>query len=510
MSISNVLPKVLAGLVCLFFILSCQKDFGNDANREQQFDYNQFSLELKWALTRSNIWQDYLDSSINDLPPSNSSPEIKLATKISLYEPIGEASALFQDKIIKTKNIDRKTFYLEHWHNITKSKQDSVKQILQNKETREIVLNQFRKMQKTNYKSKIASTIPDVDINSCRPPSFYSDQVANVLGATGRDFFMGMHGTVASYNGRSYNTSQYGSPIDEYNYLILLWQDNVSFRMIYSSENSCALYFFDIESAIQKILMEIYGLTDSGGGDGSGGGGGGGGGTDDGGGGSTSGTRDCAGVLNGGAYIGTCGKCIGGTTGITSCTELIDSLSNYPCAQDLLNQLPNLKNNIARLIKSQFAENDDFNITFRAKQLASDIDGLYNPNSNNMYNSTITLNTDILLNSSKEYILVTMYHEALHSYLNLEERRLSSTEFTVKYPNLSRIDNGQIPKYYFHHNGFPSFINHLADAIVSFNPDIPHSDAVVLSKTGIVTNMTNSELLINQSYRNGTKGKKCN
>ncbi|WP_164126220.1 hypothetical protein [Sphingobacterium luzhongxinii] len=185
-------------------------------------------------------------------------------------------------------------------------------------------------------------------------------------------------------------------------------------------------------------------------------------------------------------------------------------MSNYPCAQDLLNQLPNLKNNIANLIKNQFVGNDDFNITFRAKQLASDIDGLYNPNSNNMYNSTITLNTDILLNSSKEYILVTMYHEALHSYLNLEEKRLSSTEFTVKYPNLSRIDNGQIPKYYFHHNGFPSFINHLADAIVSFNPDIPHADAVILSKTGIVTNMTNSELLINQSYRNGTKGKKCN
>jgi len=176
----------------------------------------------------------------------------------------------------------------------------------------------------------------------------------------------------------------------------------------------------------------------------------------------------------------------------------------------LLTQLPNLKNNIASLIKSQFVGNDDFNITFRAKQLDSKIDGLYNPNSNNMYNSTITLNKDILLNSSKEYILVTMYHEAVHSFLNLEEKRLTPTQFAIKYPNLSRIDNNQVPRYYFNHNGFASFINKLADAIVSFNPNIPYSDAVILSKTGIVTNMTNAELLINQSYRNGTKGQKCN
>ena len=219
---------------------------------------------------------------------------------------------------------------------------------------------------------------------------------------------------------------------------------------------------------------------------------------------------DCAGVLNGAAYIGECGKCIGGTTGLNSCADIIDSLQNFPCAQSLLTQLPNLKNTIATLIKSQFVGNDDFNITFRAKQLDTNTDGLYNPNSNNMYNSTVTLNTDILLNSSKEYILVTMYHEALHSFLNLEEQRLSETEFTIKYPNLSRIDNNQVPRYYFHHNGFPSFINKLADAIISFNPNIPYSDAIILSKTGIVTNMTNEEKLINQSYRNGTKGQKCN
>lgn len=217
---------------------------------------------------------------------------------------------------------------------------------------------------------------------------------------------------------------------------------------------------------------------------------------------------DCARILNGSAYIGECGVCIGGTTGILSCLDLIDNLEGYPCAQNLLNQLPNCKNDIAFLIKSQFVGNQEFNITFRAKELPQNVDGFYNPNSNNMFNSTITLNADMLSNSSKEYILVTMYHEALHSVLNLEEKRLTPTEFAIKYPNLSRTYNNQMPRYYFNHNGFPSFIKLLADAIVSFNPNIPFADAVILSKTGIVNNMSNSELLLNESYRNGSKGQK--
>ena len=48
--------------------------------------------------------------------------------------------------------------------------------------------------------------------------------------------------------------------------------------------------------------------------------------------------------------------------------------------------------------------------------------------------SVIELNPDVLLGASNEYIMATMYHEALHGYLHLEQKKLGAAAFNAKYP----------------------------------------------------------------------------
>lgn len=121
MKLISITSKLLYFLICFYIFSSCQKDSIIYEIEEKKFDYNQLSLELKWAITRSTIWIEHIDSTINH---SNFifQSENKLKAKISLYEPIGAASIQFQNEIIKQKNIDNKTFYLEHWKNIISTK----------------------------------------------------------------------------------------------------------------------------------------------------------------------------------------------------------------------------------------------------------------------------------------------------------------------------------------------------------------------------------------------------
>jgi len=115
--------------------------------------------------------------------------------------------------------------------------------------------------------------------------------------------------------------------------------------------------------------------------------------------------------------IGNPGGYSGGGNGDSSTNkEIIDSLKGYPCAQALVAKLPSLKTDIANLIKNTFSVSDYVNVTFEPDKrlIGSTTDGRFNQVSGSSY--IIGLNPDVLKNASKEYILVTLYHEALHAY----------------------------------------------------------------------------------------------
>lgn len=213
--------------------------------------------------------------------------------------------------------------------------------------------------------------------------------------------------------------------------------------------------------------------------------------------------------------------------------EIIDNLTN-PCAKDLLKQLPNLKNDIAKLLRETFQTNDKYDIVFTEDNnlIGQNIDGTASgfKEIGRKKVATIALNPDILKTATKEYILVTMYHEAIHTYLNFERERLGKVDFEKRYPNIymhhtQGIYNGKAySKLQFlvhnprnkedHHFKFEKYINRLTNSILSFNPKMSRETAQAMAKVGIIreSELFDWEKQLNQNEREGKnhQGEKCN
>ncbi|SUJ29113.1 Uncharacterised protein [Sphingobacterium spiritivorum] len=189
--------------------------------------------------------------------------------------------------------------------------------------------------------------------------------------------------------------------------------------------------------------------------------------------------------------------------------EIIDSLQGYPCAQAILKKLPNLENKIAQWLKKTF-NNSDYDLTFRAITTMSDtLDGYYFPNNAIATAQTITLNGNMLLKASQEYIIATMYHEALHSFLYMEELRLKE-QFGITYTGYAKINLAGSTKFLKKHQEYSTLLSDLANAIKEFNPAISDYDAMALAKGGVISDMNTIEGSINYNHKNGKTGTKCN
>ena len=184
--------------------------------------------------------------------------------------------------------------------------------------------------------------------------------------------------------------------------------------------------------------------------------------------------------------------------------------------------MPNLNNDLARLLKDTFDTNDKVNITFKAKEGMGSVDGIksFTEYKNGVFNTTIDLNADVLKYATQEYILVTMYHEFIHAYLSYQVSTLPYDQYTAKFPKVSEYEvkdsNGNIIKKYAlikDHKNYGSFIESLKNSILSFNPKMTSSYAEALAKNGIVESLTEDESKINRNERdtknNEYKGKKC-
>ena len=216
-----------------------------------------------------------------------------------------------------------------------------------------------------------------------------------------------------------------------------------------------------------------------------------------------------------------CG-CIGGNTGITNCEQktIIDSLRGYPCAQDLLRKFPTLRTEIANLVKNTFSANDNINVTFKVNVTlaGTTTDGRtiaptgYVPGIAD--EETVELNPDVLKYATKEYILVTLYHEALHAYFNKMKHQLSPTEFTNRFGTIS-VNGGRtlFPEVDGHFEmAANNYLNGLRDVIRAFNPNFDITRAYSLAQAGVVQ-LSPANRAINDQERDtrqtGYTGTKC-
>ena len=211
--------------------------------------------------------------------------------------------------------------------------------------------------------------------------------------------------------------------------------------------------------------------------------------------------------------------------------NIINELEN-PCAKALVDKAPNLANDIATLLNNTFGTNDNINITFRNKSFAKDSEhkgdvaytksnGSIDNYNNHTLNCYIYLNDDIISSASQEYILATIYHEVIHSFLIYELQTLGEKAFNQKYPSVYSkeffVGNKSKKKMYVlidkqQHNKFSNFIESLAQSIMSLpGTQISLETARAMAKVGVVENesLSEGENYLNNQQKLGKSGMTC-
>ncbi len=191
--------------------------------------------------------------------------------------------------------------------------------------------------------------------------------------------------------------------------------------------------------------------------------------------------------------------------------EIIDSLQGYPCAQQILAMLPYLKSDISDLIDQTFngsIENGFKNLKFSAVNaniIGQKVDG---DAGGNILSPTIRLNKYVLENSSQEYIVATMIHEALHAYLNFSKQSLGSEAFQQQFPSVTEYYDANSNRTLYlinqSHSSYGPFVNAIKNAILNYNPQFDPQKAYALALMGVVTrsSMSEQEIRINDQERN--------
>ncbi|MDR0261722.1 MAG: hypothetical protein LBJ04_00715 [Sphingobacterium sp.] len=194
--------------------------------------------------------------------------------------------------------------------------------------------------------------------------------------------------------------------------------------------------------------------------------------------------------------------------------EIIDSLQGYPCAQAVLAKLPNLKNKISAWLSKEFNKSIENDITFRVStKLDASVDGVWNNNNGSGTVQTISLNANMLSKASQEYIAATMFHEALHGFLYMEEQRLKNegkaSQFGILYPGFTEVNIGGQVRFVKKHSEYGTLLDDLAAALRSFNPNMSDYDAMALSKVGVVKDFNDIEKGTVINHRDGNYGTTC-
>jgi hypothetical protein len=195
--------------------------------------------------------------------------------------------------------------------------------------------------------------------------------------------------------------------------------------------------------------------------------------------------------------------------------DLISELRGYPCAQNLIQLLPTLKNDLAVSMQQIFQNNTNYNIKFKPKTGLGNTDGITYPSISpefGTFTATIYLNDQVLTHATKEYILVTMYHEVLHAFLAYELFKLGATAFHEKYLGVivgyDYAADGTVInrfKYIDGHQQMVPFLTTLQNILSSYNPNLSQDVIVAMSRAGITT-LTPEQVVLNSNERDTTSG----
>lgn len=169
--------------------------------------------------------------------------------------------------------------------------------------------------------------------------------------------------------------------------------------------------------------------------------------------------------------------------------NIIDSLSRFPCAQSVLAKIPEINNFTKETIQDIFGINEDINLTFSVGNPTSfennTVDGYTNCNGGQtIFDCNIKLNPQMLSKASKDYIFITLIHEALHGYIKFKRHTLDSTEFKNLFPLYFPI-NGESQHSVMAGNQANSFVEKMAAALTTFNPNISLANAKALAWGGL-------------------------
>lgn len=120
---------------------------------------------------------------------------------------------------------------------------------------------------------------------------------------------------------------------------------------------------------------------------------------------------------------------------------IIDSLVGYPCAQSVLSATFNVQAELSKLIFDVFNQNEVVNLTFKPRILDDNLDGvLLNSMADSSYAGpgyaylVIAINTKILSSATKEYLMATFMHEALHAYIQYQKLNMDPDTFNNTFP----------------------------------------------------------------------------
>jgi hypothetical protein len=204
--------------------------------------------------------------------------------------------------------------------------------------------------------------------------------------------------------------------------------------------------------------------------------------------------------------------------------DIRDSLAAYRCAQSVVQSIPNLKGQIASLINTTFGKNEgSLNLIFRA---STTLTGTEDGETDNHLSTlqlnggtisgdlVIDLNATTLTTATNEYILATLYHEALHGYLFIMKKELGTAAFNTQFPAISTYTDPTSGKTYdvldLHSQMAANFLTPLQNAIKLMNPNLTDAYALEIAEGGIINDP--NILPANNAERAGTtdaKGTKC-
>lgn len=165
---------------------------------------------------------------------------------------------------------------------------------------------------------------------------------------------------------------------------------------------------------------------------------------------------------------------------------IIDSLRGFPCAQDVLRQLPNVEGKVKEILHDVFGVTDSVNLKFSAGifPIADSLLDAFTPdpltNAPNDYR--IYLNVNLLTSATKDYIASVIIHEAIHAYIMRKKQTLSPANFELQFPIYglySTIDSA-------HHNQMAnSYIAIMKQAIRAVNTTVTDYNAEALAWGGL-------------------------